>query len=384
MSGTLTITNYSGGPRDGEMTATRTGAGEPDVTVRVLYQTDMFGGFSVSKNIIGGPGDDLLAGDKTTFFLDGESGNDTITSVAGGGPFGWLVGGDGDDWLRGSASDDLLEPGPGNDTVDGGAGYDMVSYWEHASGVDVDLRISAPQQTGEGLDVLIGVEGVTGSDFADTLTGDDGPNLLRGGAGNDVVYGLGGNDTITDQGYYGDDWGTYHADPTADDLSGGDGDDWISGGEESDDLNGNQGNDTVHGDDGDDLLHGGQGQDSLNGNAGNDTAFGDLGADTVRGGQGDDVISGGAGDDWLSGDRGDDTVSGGAGADVFHSFGDAGVDRVTDFNSAEGDRVQLDPGTAFTVAQAGADTVISMAGGAQVVLVGVQLSSLPPSWIFEA
>jgi len=93
------------------------------------------------------------------------------------------------------------------------------------------------------------------------------------------------------------------------------------------------------------------------------------------------VIGGGDGDDWLSGDRGDDTLTGGAGADTFRSFGDAGIDRVTDFNLAEGDRVQLDAGTSYTIVQAGADTVISMAGGGQMVLAGVAMSSLTGDWI---
>ena len=69
------------------------------------------------------------------------------------------------------------------------------------------------------------------------------------------------------------------------------------------------------------------------------------------------------------------------GADIFHSFGDAGLDRVTDFNRAQGDRVLLDAGTTYTVAQSGADTVISMTGGAQMVLVGVSMSSLTDGWI---
>ena len=47
-------------------------------------------------------------------------------------------------------------------------------------------------------------------------------------------------------------------------------------------------------------------------------------------------------------------------------------------------RVMLDPGTQFTVGQAGADTVISMTGGGQMILVGVQLSSLTGNWIFGA
>lgn len=87
------------------------------------------------------------------------------------------------------------------------------------------------------------------------------------------------------------------------------------------------------------------------------------------------------GDDYVSGDRGDDTVIGGAGADRFHSFGDAGLDRAIDFSLAEGDTVLLDPGTTFSLAQVGADMVITMGGAGQMVLVGISLSSFPSSAI---
>jgi len=43
-------------------------------------------------------------------------------------------------------------------------------------------------------------------------------------------------------------------------------------------------------------------------------------------------------DDWLWGDKGNDTLSGGAGADLFYSQAGAGIDRITDFNYAEGPR----------------------------------------------
>ena len=108
------------------------------------------------------------------------------------------------------------------------------------------------------------------------------------------------------------------------------------------------------------------------------------GNDVVRGGQDNDIVRGGAGNDYVSGDRGSDTVTGGTGADIFHSFGEAGIDRVTDFNLAEGDRVQLDPGTQYTVSQVGSDTVIDMTGGGQMILLGVQMSTLTTGWIFGA
>jgi len=172
-------------------------------------------------------------------------------------------------------------------------------------------------------------------------------------------------------------------------LRGDEGDDAIRGGAGFDDINGNQGDDTCRGGLGDDWVVGGKdndvlfgdsGRDLVYGNLGNDTADGGDGADIVRGGQGNDLVLGGAGDDFVSGDRGDDTMIGGAGADIFHSSAGAGLDRVLDFSFAEGDRVVLDRGTAFTLAQAGADTVITM-DGAQMVLVGVQLSALPQGWI---
>jgi Ca2+-binding RTX toxin-like protein len=104
----------------------------------------------------------------------------------------------------------------------------------------------------------------------------------------------------------------------------------------------------------------------------------------VRGGQADDMIYGGAGNDWLSGDLGNDTESGGAGADIFRVFTGDGIDRVTDFNAAEGDRVQFDPGTPYTVRQAGADTIVDLGSSSQLILVGVQIATLPAGWIFSA
>ncbi|MDE2488321.1 MAG: 1,3-beta-glucanase, partial [Alphaproteobacteria bacterium] len=105
------------------------------------------------------------------------------------------------------------------------------------------------------------------------------------------------------------------------------------------------------------------------------------GNDIIRGGKGDDVIDGGDGDDWISGDRGDDTLTGGRGADTFHSSAGAGLDLVTDFNAGEGDRIELDNGTPFTVSQEGADTVIHMQG-TRLVLKNVKAASLPRGAIY--
>ena len=207
-----------------------------------------------------------------------------------------------------------------------------------------------------------------------------GADRISTGSSADTLRGYAGDDTISDSG------GRNY-------LRGDEGNDSIVGGSGFDDINGNMGNDTCVGGLGDDWVVGGRDNDSLvgglganlvYGNLGNDTCEGGAGDDIVRGGQNNDMISGGAGNDYVSGDKGDDTVTGGTGADIFHTFGDAALDRVLDFNRAEGDRVQLDPGTQFTVSQVGADTFINMTGGGQMVLVGVSMSSLTDGWIFGA
>jgi Ca2+-binding RTX toxin-like protein len=178
-----------------------------------------------------------------------------------------------------------------------------------------------------------------------------------------------------------------------DTMHGGGGDDSIQGGSAFDDINGNKGNDTVDGGSGgSDWLLGGQGDDSIAahhgdnlilGNLGNDTLYAGDGQDVLRGGQGDDVILGGAGHDFISGDLGNDTETGGAGPTLFHGSQSIGSDVVTNFNYAKGDRVELDPGTTYNVRQVGADTVIDMGGGNQMVLENVQVSTLHSDWLFE-
>lgn len=150
------------------------------------------------------------------------------------------------------------------------------------------------------------------------------------------------------------------------------GNDVVTGGALADILQGFAGNDS---------MDAGLGIDFVQGNAGNDTLNGGDGNDVVRGGRDDDVLFGGAGADFLSGDRGNDTVTGGAGADTFHIFAGAGIDRVTDFNRAEGDKVLVFTGQTYTVAQSGSDVVIDLGGGTQMILVGVQQSSLSDGWI---
>jgi len=202
-----------------------------------------------------------------------------------------------------------------------------------------------------------------------TLVGPVGGGTVQGGAGDDTLTGADG------QNY----------------MRGGPGDDLMQGGAGFDDMNGNEGNDTLHGGAGDDWVVGGKDNDQLYGEAGADVVYGNMGNDTLYGGSGDDIIRGGQnddvlygqdGNDWMSGDRGTDTLTGGAGADTFHTFSGAGVSYVTDFHEWEGDRVQVEPGNTYTVSQQGADVVVMVNGGGEVILQNVQLSSLHDGWIY--
>lgn len=78
------------------------------------------------------------------------------------------------------------------------------------------------------------------------------------------------------------------------------------------------------------------------------TLTGTAGEDRLQGGEGRDSLVGGAGADTLLGGAGADLLAGGSGADLFVLQGIAGIesglvalDRITDFNLAEGDRLGL-------------------------------------------
>ncbi|NBE07295.1 hypothetical protein GU920_07095 [Rhodobacter sp. CCP-1] len=130
----------------------------------------------------------------------------------------------------------------------------------------------------------------------------------------------------------------------------------IDGGALDDRLDGAGGNDLLRGAGGQDVLIGGRGRDRLEGGAGTDQLFGDDsndrlfggdGTDILRGGAGNDQLNGGAGRDFLLGGTGRDTLTGGGGADVFlFNSSLEGVDVITDFSRAEGDKLRT-PLTSF-------------------------------------
>lgn len=83
------------------------------------------------------------------------------------------------------------------------------------------------------------------------------------------------------------------------------------------------------------------GSGTITGTTGADVIGGSAGADMLYGGDGADRLYGGAGNDTLVGGAGNDTLIGGAGADRFVFAAGDGHDLIADFNSAQGDRIDL-------------------------------------------
>jgi Ca2+-binding RTX toxin-like protein len=96
-----------------------------------------------------------------------------------------------------------------------------------------------------------------------------------------------------------------------------------------------------------------------------------LATNELHGGAGNDFLNGGAGNDLLDGGAGRDQITGGAGADRFRfstpaGFGIAQADRITDFRSQEGDRLEIsrqafgiNPGASATVVTARSEADLS-------------------------
>ena len=258
------------------------------------------------EGLIGSAFNDQLSGDQHDNALHGGGGNDR------------LIGGMGNDSLVGGDGNDNLNGGIGADRLDGGAGRDRASYRDSAAGLTVDMA-NTILNTGEAAgDVLIGIEEVEGSQFADVLLGDSLANVLLGLAGNDLLSGRAGNDTL---------WG-------------GDGDDTLWGGAGSDRMDGGGGFDTVTyadstaairidlmtptlntGDATGDVVFAVEAHvltgfnDAFWGNAEANHVFAGSGNDTLDGREGDDVLWGGTGNDTLIGGDGNDILIGGTGGD---------------------------------------------------------------------
>ncbi|MBV1719595.1 MAG: hypothetical protein KMY51_06265, partial [Desulfomicrobium sp.] len=175
----------------------------PDADGNLMVQTGKPGGDDATGdiltgivNLVGTNGADTLIGNDQNNEIFGVDGDD------------FLVGGLGNDELWGVNDDDTLEGGEGADFLWGGPGYDIASYANAASGVNVSLEIQGGGlQVGtseESGDRLWYMDGLWGSEHDDTLTGSDTDNpgyasvhnVLNGYGGDDLLSGLAGNDTL--------------------------------------------------------------------------------------------------------------------------------------------------------------------------------------------
>ncbi|HET9810615.1 MAG TPA: calcium-binding protein, partial [Sphingomicrobium sp.] len=219
-------------------------------------------------------------------------GSDQSDLITGAGAGDSLYGFAGDDILLAGAGNDFLRGGDGNDIVDGGDGHDRASFFDSLVGVQVDLNLQGQaQDTGQGMDTLVGIESVSGTVNDDILIGDDGANSLWGSGGNDTLSGNGGDDYL----------GVSDGDHL---LDGGDGSDSIAFVNEPLDASGPVTVDLNL----TDAQWTGIGTwtisnvENVGGGDFNDVLTGNAEANILAGGVGNDRLTGGAGNDLLLGD----------------------------------------------------------------------------------
>jgi Ca2+-binding RTX toxin-like protein len=245
----------------------------------------------------------------------------------------------------------------GNDTIDGRGGFDRAFYSDESTATGIQVNMASGTVTGDaaiGTDTLRSVEGIRGTNFADTYVatnfGVSGLNVGNFGTFNEFE-GMRGNDSITGNGNTRIAFYNALAAVTVD-LSLG-----ISRGTAADDVAG-VGTD------------GFTGVNAVRGSNFADTIFGDGNANALEGRDGDDQ---------LDGRGGADTLTGGNGADTFIYGDGSGADTIADFNRVQGDLIDVSAVSAvasFADIQSrttvvGGNTVIDFGNGNTLTLTGV-------------
>ena len=191
-----------------------TGGGGHDTLISIEgvigtdYDDVFTAGFQPNQKFDGGAGFDILnlAGfveRSAVVFLSGASNGglivNNIEGLVGGNLADTFTGDAADNFLSGGGGGDILNGGWGADILDGGTGIDTASYEDATAGVNVSLLVSGAQDTGGGgVDTLISIENLTGSQYGDTLTGlnDNYFYTIIGNAGADTIIGGDGYDTL--------------------------------------------------------------------------------------------------------------------------------------------------------------------------------------------
>jgi Ca2+-binding RTX toxin-like protein len=265
---------------DGGEGADRIAGGGGDDVLHGGPHDDILDGDEGDDHLAGGTGNDLLTGGAGDDELDGGTGDDAVSfadapggvvvdladgsgrgvgvgvdalveiedavgsahddRLFGGPGVNVLLGLGGDDELGGRGGRDRLAGGPGDDRIRGGGSSDVLDLSDATGPVRVDLRTGAV--SGEGWDVVSGVEDVLGSSYDDVLIGNVRANYLYGGAGADILRGMGRAD-------------------------------WLDGGPGPDRVRGQRGHDVMYGRRGADRLVGGAGYDTATGGGGTDWCY---------------------------------------------------------------------------------------------------------------
>jgi Ca2+-binding RTX toxin-like protein len=329
---------------------------------------DQFTGDAAANTFRGGLGADVLDGGDGSDTADyGDKTASLVVTLNGANPATVFVGRNAEDTLRnieniiGGSGNDVLAGDGFQNVLDGGAGTDMADYSASARGIAVTLNSANDAKVIVGStaeDTLRNIENVTGSAFADVITGDALANILLGGSGSDLLKGAGGQDVI--DGGAGSDTADFSDKTAAVVLAlagaanaiatvGGLAEDTVRNIES---IFGGAGADVLTGDGNSNTLRGGAGADSLDGGAGADTVdyrdktksvtvtldganpvtvkVGGVIEDTIRnfenisGGSAGDTLTGDGLANVLIGNDGADTLRGGLGKDVLD--GGNGVD----------------------------------------------------------
>ena len=402
-------------------------------------------GTNQADRFIGNDDNNVFRGLDGVDFYDGRGGDDLIQYSFSGGtqgvvvnltnrvatdPFGnretfvGIEAADGTDFVdrfTGDNGANFFAGFDGADLFNGLGGVDTVGYFydEGTQGVVADLAAGRITDTYGAVDVVVGIENVIGSRFADRMTGDARGNTFEGGLGADTLNGGAGFDRASYEGAAsgggarldgGANWGMAAGDVFAniEGLIGSDFNDTLIGNASANALTGGDGNDRLFGLGGDDLLTGGEGVDTLDGGAGFDTAsFGDsasfvgarldggvnwgaaagevfVGIEGLVGSSFGDVLIGSAGANALEGRAGVDNLYGLGGADRFVFSGPGfGADIVRDFQNGVdlldfSRHAGVDELSDLAISQSGTSVRIG-AGGDAVFLVGLVVADVDAS-----
>lgn len=317
-----------------------------------LRGNDRLAAGSMGGNLFGDSGDDVLVGRAGQDRLTGGRGDDRLY---GGPAMDALRGGEGNDFLDEGAGHGDLDGGPGDDTLVGGPGPDAFAI-SPTSGDDVIKDFTA----GPGMFDHLAIMDLRWEDltFTDTTAG----VRIRWTGGSVLLEGVRRSDLAQDDFMFAmtpdlppgtraptspaaerpspstagpaisgeatggglDQRFSFLGDERYRVAFGGEGADSLEGTDAWDHLIGRDGNDTLAGGAGDDILEGNAGDDSMTGGAGRDKLLGGMGKDTLVGGDDEDELQGGDGEDVIDAGAGHDMIEGGKGNDTI--TGGSGAD----------------------------------------------------------